>query len=330
MLAAPAQILLRAPHTWARVDRMETIAMRGSDGFGLGRVEATSRVVGGLSNDMWHVRTAEGEFAVKVMRAHAETAGFRGNVEAAFQIEMNAFRSGVPCPEPKATPEGHALLRVDGHWLRAHRWHEGTVPDPAENLSAAGALLARIHRAGHVVKRPLEDELMGIRRWTALARLTGLPGLVSDQLRRAAPDLARLESKTLTSRGLLTGFVASHGDLDPKNTLLADGRLLAVDWDAAGPRSFAREAVSLSLDWSDDITGFRRTLAAYAESSGETIPDEPWVFGGWVEALSGWLVYNAEQRAHTHLGLREVSATCSRLVALHQALDEYMSAVEMN
>lgn len=309
---------------------MEAIVVKGAEGFGLGRVEATSRVEGGLSNDMWHVRTAEGEFAVKVMRAHAETDGFRGSIEAAFQIEMNAFRTGVPCPEPKATPEGHALLRVDGQWLRAHRWHMGTVPDPAENLSAAGVLLARIHRAGEAVQRPLEDELMGIRRWTALAKITGLPGHVPDQLRRAAPDLAQLESKTLTSRGLLTGFVASHGDLDPKNTLLAGERLLAVDWDAAGPRSFAREAVSLSLDWSDDITGFRRTLAAYAESSGTTIPAEPWVFGGWVEALSGWLVYNAEQRAHTHLGLREVSTTCSRLLALHQALDEYVSAVETN
>lgn len=309
---------------------MEAIVVKGAEGFGLGRVEATSRVEGGLSNDMWHVRTAEGEFAVKVMRAHAETDGFRGSIEAAFQIEMNAFRTGVPCPEPKATPEGHALLRVDGQWLRAHRWHMGTVPDPAENLSAAGVLLARIHRAGEAVQRPLEDELMGIRRWTALAKITGLPGHVPDQLRRAAPDLAKLESKTLTSRGLLTGFVASHGDLDPKNTLLAGERLLAVDWDAAGPRSFAREAVSLSLDWSDDITGFRRRLAAYAESSGTTIPAEPWVFGGWVEALSGWLVYNAEQRAHTHLGLREVSTTCSRLLALHQALDEYVSAVETN
>lgn len=307
---------------------MEAIVVKGAEGFGLGRVEATSRVVGGLSNDMWHVTSAEGEFAVKVMRAHAETAGFRMNVEAAFQIEMNAFGTGVPCPEPKATPEGRALLRVDGHWLRAHRWHEGTVPDPAENLSAAGVLLARIHRAGEVVKRSPEDEFMGIRRWTALARLTGLPGHVSDQLRRAAPDLARLESRTLASRGLLTAFVDSHGDLDPKNTLLAGGRLLAVDWDAAGPRSFAREAVSLGLDWSDDVTGFRRTLAAYAESSGERIPAEPWVFGGWVEALSGWLVYNAEQRAHTHLGLQEVSTTCTRLLALHQALDEYVSAVE--
>lgn len=307
---------------------MESIVMKGAEGFGLGRVEATARVEGGLSNDMWHVTTTEGEFAMKVMRAHAETADFRGNVEAAFQIEMNAFRSGVPCPEPRATPEGRALLRVDGHWLRAHRWHEGTTPDPAENLSAAGALLARIHRAGNVALRPLEDKPLGIRRWTALARRTGLPGHVSEQLRRAAPDLAQLESTTLTRRGLPTAFVDSHGDLDPKNTLLADGRLLAVDWDAAGPRSSAREAVSLSLDWSQDVTGFHQTLAAYTESSGTPIPAAPWVFGGWVEALSGWLVYNAEQRADTPLGFREVSTTCSRLLALHQALDEYVSAVE--
>lgn len=310
---------------------MEAIVVKGAEGFGLGRVEATARVEGGLSNDMWHVTTTDGEFAMKVMRAQAETAGFRGNVEAAFQVELNAFRSGVPCPEPRATPKGRALLRVDGHWLRAHRWHEGMAPaDPSEHLSAAGTLLARIHRAGHVAVRPLEDEPLGIRRWTALARRTDLPNHVSEQLRHAAPNLAQLESTTRAPRGLPTAFVDSHGDLDPKNTLLANGKLLAVDWDAAGPRSSAREAVSLSLDWSQDTSGFHQTLATYAESSDQTIPAEPWVFGGWVAALTGWLVYNAEHRARTHLGLREVSTTCTRLLTLHQALDEYLSAIETN
>jgi thiamine kinase-like enzyme len=175
--------------------------------------------------------------------------------------------------------------------------------------------------------QPLEDRPMGLRRWAELAELSGLPRSVTDRLRTVAPDLAQLESRTLTRRGRPTAFVDSHGDLDPKNTLVADGRLLAVDWDAAGPRSFAREAVSLALDWSLDITGFRQALIAYTERSGRTIPAAPWVFGGWVEGMSEWLAYNAEERGHTSLGQREVSTACTRLLSLHRSLDEYVSTL---
>lgn len=307
---------------------MEAIVAKGTEGFGLGQAEQVTHVEGGLSNDMWRVTTPEGDFAVKIMRAHAEEPDFRRNIEASFRIETNAFRSGVPCPEPRATLDGCALLRVDDHWLRAHRWSDGATPTAAENIDLAGDLLAQIHRAGHEATLPLKDQLIGLGGWCALAELTGLPGHVSEQLRIAAPALDQLESRTLTCRGEPTPFIDSHGDLDPKNTLLVDERLLAVDWDAAGPRSYAREAVTLALDWSCDINGFRLALAAYSEASDRTIPKEPWVFGGWVEGLSGWLAYNAEQRADDAQGLREVSATCTRLLTFHRALEEYVSALE--
>ena len=79
-----------APPRSARVDLMEATVRKGADGFGLGRVEALSRVEGGLSNDMWRVRCSEEDVAVKVMRAHADAPEFRGNVEAAFEIELRA------------------------------------------------------------------------------------------------------------------------------------------------------------------------------------------------------------------------------------------------
>jgi hypothetical protein len=44
--------------------------------------------------------------------------------------------------------------------------------------------------------------------------------------------------------------VDSHRDLDRKNTIRAlDGRLLALDWDAAGPAGAVQEAVTVALDW---------------------------------------------------------------------------------
>lgn len=307
---------------------METMMAKTAEGFRLGQIEATVRVEGGLSNDMWQVTTTDGEFAVKVMRAHVDAPDFRDRVEASFAIEMNAFRAGIPCPEPKPTPEGHALLGVDGHLLRVHRWCEGISPSPGGHLDHAGDLLAKIHRAGGHTVRTVDDQPREIGTWAALAEQPRLPLLLADQLRSAAARLARLEAETAASPDLETTYVDSHGDLDPKNTLFASGRLLAVDWDAAGSRPIAREAVTLALDWAENVEDFRRVLTAYAVSSGTTLPTETWVFGGWVEGLSGWLTYNVEQRADTDLGLREASGTCARLLALHDALDEHLSALK--
>ena len=63
-----------------------------------------------------------------------------------------------------------------------------------------------------------------------------MPAELADALRSGAPSLARLESEA-SDPERVDVHVASHGDLDPKNTLLVDGTLMAVDWDAAGPRS---------------------------------------------------------------------------------------------
>jgi hypothetical protein len=96
-----------------------------------------------------------------------------------------------------------------------------------------------------------------------------------------------------------------------------------VDWDAARSCSVAREAVGLALDWSDDVAGFQRVLAGY----GSTVPTEPWVFGGWVSALGGWLVYNATHRASTDLDESEIRATLNRLLGFHAGRHEYVAAL---
>ncbi|HEX7350957.1 hypothetical protein [Brachybacterium sp.] len=216
---------------------------------------------------------------------------------------------------------------VDGSWWRGHRWCEGTSPSPGDHLEDAGVLLAEIHRAGEKSARALDDQAREARTWGALAELPGLPGPLSDQLCSAAPELAQLGAATAASAHLVTEHADSHSDLDPKNTLFASGRLLAVDRDAAGPRSIAQEAVCLALDWAEDVDGFRRVLTAYADSSGTALPTEAWAFGGWVAALTGWLTCNVEKRSGTGLGLHEASETCARLLSVHRALDEHVLAL---
>ena len=291
--------------------------------FALGSVQGASPVTGGLSNELWRVETSTGTYLVKVMRVNADRPEFESNIEAAYGIESMAYAHGVPCPEPVPARPGKCLARIDGQWLRVHRWVNGVPPGPGEYAEEAGRLLARIHSSAATDLAPLEDEPWDEEGWASLADAAGMAPDLAPTLRGAAQLLAELEADTTAAPGMVVPQVPSHGDLDQKNTLVVNQTLMAVDWDAARTCSVAREAVGLALDWSDDVAGFQRVLAGY----GSAIPTEPWVFGGWVSALGGWLVYNATHRASTDLGESEIRATLSRLLAFHAERHEYVAAL---
>ncbi|GAA2616819.1 hypothetical protein Adu01nite_30350 [Paractinoplanes durhamensis] len=319
--------------------------------FDLGRpVGEPVAVPGGLSNELWRVTTSEGVFAVKRMVVNADHPDFVANVEAAFQIEQRAWQAGVPMPEPvvvpgddhapgeaghraseavarsaavpeagiavpesAAAPEfehgavgpgaGRALAAIGGSLFRVHRWVDG-VSGSGAPVVAAARLLADIHAAGNPRWEPAPDAGWNADRWGA--------------------DLVELARRVRTG-GERMLVVDSHGDLDRKNTLLrADGTLMALDWDAAGPIGAVHEAVSLALDWSDGDPGaFAEAVRAYTLG----VPAQPWVFAGWVAAQGEWLDYNATHRAATPLGQAEVAGTLARLRTTAANLESLLAAL---
>lgn len=289
--------------------------------FGLGEVRGCHPVEGGLSNDLFRLESARGDHAMKVMGVNAEAADFHRNLEQAYAIERAARRRGVPCPRPVEGPDGACLVRISGRWVRMHAWVDGEVPAPRRHAHRAGGLLANIHRAFDPAPLALDDDPWDEKGWSSLADQDGLPSPLAERLRQAAPALAQLEHETSASH--VVPHVPSHGDLDPKNTLLVNGDLLALDWDAAGVRPAAREAVSVALDWSGAPAGFRAVLSSYRAARGLEVPAESWVFGGWVSSQRGWLAYNAAQRATTAIGQREVGSALTRLTSLGHHLDDY-------
>lgn len=130
-----------------------------------------------------------------------------------------------------------------------------------------------------------------------------------------------------SAAGLTTAHVGSHGDLDPKNTLSVGATLHALDRDAASPQPVLREVASVALDWSTGRDGFQRVVAAYGRAAGVRPPAAPWVLGGWVSALGGWLVHNATTRPDDPLGRQQTALTCDRLLSLHRNLDSYVDAL---
>lgn len=294
--------------------------------FELGRPTAVRPVTGGLSNEMWKLDTSTGAFAVKVMRAHTDEPGFRDNIERAHAIEAVAFRRGAPCPEPMLAAGGDCLAVVAGDLVRVHRWVEGRPVQPRAWLEQVGELTAQIHSVADPFDDVLDDEPWDVTRWAGLADHPDLPSALAHGLSRAAPRLAALEAAT-AAPGVTTLHASSHGDLDPKNTLSVGDTLVALDWDAAGPRPVIREAASVALDWSNGPREFQRVIAAYSRAAGVALPAEPWVLGGWVSALAGWLVHNATTRPGEPLGREQTRLTCDRLLGLHTHLGPYVDAL---
>jgi len=283
---------------------IERVARR----FGLGRpVSEPVRVSGGLSNELWRVATDDGVFAVKRMVVNADLPDFVGDVEAAFGVERRAWDAGVAMPQPVAVPRtDRALAEVDGSLFRVHRWVDGR-PGTGSAGEAAG-LIASVHAVGRPRRAPAPGAGWAADRWGA--------------------DVVALARRVRSGPGRVL-VVDSHRDLDRKNTLrTADGVLMAVDWDAAGPVSAVHEAVGLAWDWSgDDPAVFADALRSYGERSGVDVPAEPWVFAGWVAAQGGWLDYNATHRPGSPLGLAEVTGTLTRLRTLAAGLDVLLAAL---
>ncbi|WP_250000566.1 aminoglycoside phosphotransferase family protein [Actinoplanes sp. M2I2] len=276
--------------------------------FPLGPLSGTpARVAGGLSNEMWRVSTSLGDFAIKRMVVNAHLPSFVDNVEAAFRVEQRAYAAGVPMPAPVVEPgSGRALVRVDGDLYRVHQWVDGQAAQGSSGQAAE--LLAGIHAVG----RP---------RWE-----TALP--LGWNGERWGAEIGHLAERVARSPGRLL-VVDSHRDLDRKNALRrADGRLLALDWDAAGPTGAAQEAVGVALDWAGgDRYAFAEAVAVYRRRSGVVIDPEPWVFGGWVAGLGGWLDYNADHRADDTVGRAEIKAARRRLREFADDLDSWVDAV---
>ncbi|MFI7628511.1 phosphotransferase enzyme family protein [Microbispora rosea] len=245
------------------------------DAFGLGlAVTRGLRVAGYYHNEVWRLDTITGAYAVKRLPPSAAPA---------VEIEVSAWRAGLPVPEPVPSPAtGAYVVPVGDGCVRVHRWLDGKAPaldDLSPELSEAmGELVAAVHTAGRDIA-PQEPPRADPYGHPATDPAYGLAGLAAATARPAGVG-------TLTM---------SHGDLHPKNALLRlDGSLAIIDWDTAGPYVAEQEAAGMALDWaarldgSADLDRFDAAVYGYRKAGGD-IPAEPWVFGGWVRGYLAFL-----------------------------------------
>lgn len=312
--------------------------------FHLGQLRVPPRTVGGATSNMiWRACTNRGEFAVKQLTNNADQPWFLPSVEAACRIERQALAAGLPMPEPVPDPStGRYLAHVNSTFVRVHGWLDGHTPSLADVdvalAATAGRLLATIHAAD--IPAPGEPERgpdpIPAKTWYALARQVTpvAPGLAED-LRAAAEDLEQLHARTYAADPP-GDRIASHADLDPKNTLLLpDGSLAAVDWDAARTVAAPHEATQVALDWATtpdlriDTARFPAALNAYRKSGGRPVIGGAHAFGGWVGSwiwcLDNNLSYAIHDPATRDAGCREARTALTLLGRAARSLDNCLT-----
>lgn len=251
--------------------------------YGLGAWNAPPQAVaGGLKHRLYRARTAQGEYAVKVLSPHLlREPGHLARYGRAERIAQAAARAGLPavCALPgldgPVQPVGAAAVMVFPWLAGATLPPTSASPDAAKQI---GALLGRLHALAPSVPglEPPAVPYFPDNYWAGLARQgekdcaawagaveTALPGLcewseAASQAREAMGDT----------------WTATHRDMDQKNVLWSDPHTpFLLDWEEAGAMNPALELMGAALNWAGQAAGppdaavFAAFLAGYRSAT---------------------------------------------------------------
>ncbi|MGH3391177.1 MAG: phosphotransferase [Actinomadura sp.] len=228
--------------------------------FALGEIQQATFLADGLMNRNWRIDTAAGVYALKLLcDVPADIARRSATVLAALG------RAGLPVCAPVLAREGDPLLRIGSRTYLVSPWAVGAhiegVDLALDEVADFGALVATLHRSlnepGFVplpsadvrprakVTSP-EKAMQKADRLLATIAAIAEPTEFDELARTLLEQRKILVDKDRVSQpveGETPGpFGWTHGDLQYRNILRADGKITAVlDWDRVAVKPFAEE-----------------------------------------------------------------------------------------
>lgn len=291
------------------------------------------------SNRVLHVRTSEGEYAIKQLLNPWQEPDWLAWLREAAAFELRASDAGIAMPRPITSPDGSIFVETGAGTFRAHEWVAGDpCPDgPVEEdtARAIGADLARVHALHHLPNRTDVFPTLGrdnVDGWDEL--VVRLADHDRDLARRAAaatPAVRRVGALVDRSVTDFSGQPMSHGDVDQKNLILTSAGPLLCDWDVAAPwpprQELARTALSLA-GWEIPAVA-RAVIAGYRAAGGEAYEIVPEDFGVDLSVGLDWTVLCLERasglRDDGEQRRREAAASVSDQLS---GLDAHLDLVE--
>lgn len=313
-------------------------------------------MAGGLTHRMWRIATTRGVFAVKELNRDFENPDYVGSCERAFVFEQAAYRAGLPMPRPMSVAaSGRCLAEVPGTGprpmtVRAHSWVEGERLDnsrayPPDDAAQIAVMLARIHALGRAADDPGGGlRTFGEAHWRAhLERADERGDAWAPLLRGLLPALRELEAYVASTCDDPSPLLISHNDADKKNCLRAsDGRLLLVDWDAAGPVNPRHDVANCALAWAGVRLGdpsrplVQAFIGAYRGAGGRHMSFQPGDLAGLVSRQLVWFNFNvrralgerARDDADRAAGAEAIHANARQLPRFLRSLDAWLSVLQ--
>lgn len=321
--------------------------------YSLGMPQAVpTRVFGGLLHQMYRLKTARGEFAVKVLNPTImQYADVRANFRRSERIASAVSAVGLPAV-PALEAVGDVIHDIGLMTVMAFLWINAqalsTGPAPPDQSRQIGSILGRIHALPlrfHDMPPPERSGPFNpeYSEWALLVDQAEKKQIAwAQEVRPMLPEIDAWIRASYAAR-LAVGdrWVISHSDLDQKNVLWSNAETpWLIDWECAGWVQPAMEAVGAALDWSGQVfgefhaaayeaflNGYRREMRLTAE---EERCGQQAYRGNWC----GWLKFNMKRslgRGVTHpdeqsLGLRETLSTLAMLRSVGVTLPGLMTA----
>jgi Ser/Thr protein kinase RdoA (MazF antagonist) len=302
-----------------------------ADCFGLGaRVQAMSVAARGQQGRVWRLDTEVGTWAVKelLVRQREEDAA----VDVAYQ-EVVLAAGTVVMPRPVRSENGHVLLELAGHQVRAYGWVDLLPADYTFDPTVVGTALAAIHRIRRTVSGPVHPwytDPVGRARWTELGRqVEAVAAPFADAFATEIPYLVALEEFLEPS----TELQICHRDLWADNMLPTPaGELCVIDWENCGAGTPGHEIPMSLFDFGQ---GDQRRVAllyqAYVDSGGPGRVTGRGSFSMviaqfghfWESAVRGYLAADAggEDQARSLDRVAELLRTPLRVEHIDEVLD---------
>lgn len=276
--------------------------------YRLGKVKSEPEMVtGGLMHKMYHVRTDEGEFAVKLLNPDVMKRPEALQNMINSETVSNALKDVVPLVAAKCF-DGKYIIELDGSFYVIFDWIEGKsifVPDILEHHCAqVGRVLGKIHTAN--IKVDSIEKNHGIRGeydWKMLfEKAKQCNAECCSVLQENLVDIMRWDNHVVSALSEVSqDQVISHRDLDPKNIMWNNDELYIIDWEAAGYVNPFQELIEVLNYWISDETGkynkakFDALMQAYTENM--DIGNVNWdaVMACSFDGMLGWLEYSIKR-----------------------------------
>jgi Ser/Thr protein kinase RdoA (MazF antagonist) len=236
--------------------------------FGLGELQAASRVERGFVDENWIVETERGRYFLK--RRHPRRRQSEQVIQAQHELIEHLRRVGFPAPILVPAATGESFLALEGEVYELEEYIEGGPyqPDRPEHLTAAARTLGRYHTCVEGFARQAlraRGQLYCPENWQAiLTRLREAWQLDRDEglarIARHLESLVRDLASRYAEHGELSHLVI-HGDYYAGNLLFDGDRVVGVvDYDKSSWQPRVAELAEALIYFASPRPGHLRYL----------------------------------------------------------------------